>query len=138
MGLDAITAHAGECAECRSGAPLAIAALGRGALPLDVARLSALALRSARPALARRARIAYWRHLATALGVALLPLPLVVIADLWALGSLYALASAWLPAVVATYLVASYGATILVLIGSVYAIIPLLLARRLPARAAIA
>ncbi len=71
----------------------------------------------------------FWRRLVRALAAALLPLPLVIAADLWLLGWLYALFATWLPSGLAVYLVASYAATLLVLIGSAYAAIPLLLAR---------
>jgi hypothetical protein len=66
------------------------------------------------------------------LAAALVPLPLVVGIDLWLLGWLYALVAAWLPTSVALYVVISYAATLLVLIGSTYAAIPLLLARPVP------
>ena len=128
---EALAAHAEECAECRPHAAAVGAALERSAVSVDAAPLSALVLARAHVELLTRARATFWRRLVVVLAVALIPLPLVVAADLWALGWLYALASAWLPAVVATYLVISYGATVMVLLGSVYAAIPLLLARPL-------
>jgi hypothetical protein len=134
---DAIAVHGTECAECAASVSAVGAALARAAAPPDAARLSALALARVRPELEARARAVFWRRLVRALAAALLPLPFIVAADLWALGSLYAVASAWLPSALATYLVVSYGATVLVLLGSVYAAIPLLLARPLqPAGAA--
>jgi len=128
---EALAAHAEECAECRPHAAAVSATLARSAASVDAAPLSALVLARVHPELLARARATFWRRLVVVSAVALIPLPLVVVADLWALGWLYALASAWLPAVVATYLVVSYGATVLVLLGSVYAAIPLLLARPL-------
>jgi hypothetical protein len=130
---DAIGSHGEECAECRADTAAVAAVLERSAPPVDAAQLSALVLARAHAELAARAGAVFWRRLAVVLAVALIPLPVIVAADLWALGWLYALASAWLPAVVATYLVVSYGATVMVLLGSVYAAIPLLLARPLHA-----
>ena len=60
---------------------------------------------------------------------ALVPLPLVIGVDVWMLGWLYEAVAAWLPVSVAAYLVACYGASLLVLISGTYAAIPLLLAR---------
>lgn len=130
---DALTGHGEECAECRAHAAAVAAVLERSAVPVDAAQLSALAVARVQPQLVAHARVTFWRRLAVVLVVALIPLPLIVAADLWALGWLYAVASAWLPALIATYLVVSYGATVMVLLGSVYAAIPLLLARPLHA-----
>jgi len=129
---DAVDRHGAECAECRPHTAAVAAVLDGSRVPIDAAPLSALAVARLRPELEAHARAIFWQRLVVAVIVALIPLPLIIAADLWALGWLYALASAWLPAVVATYLVISYGATVLVLLGSVYAAIPLLLARALP------
>jgi len=59
---------------------------------------------------------------------------LLLAADWWVLGRLYVVAAAWLPSAVAAYLVLSYAASLVVLIGGVYAAIPLLLAPPAAAR----
>lgn len=124
--------HARSCEECRGGAaPLAslTALLDANAVQVDAGRLSRQVLESAAPALRARAQAAFWRRLIRTLAVALVPLPLVVGVDLWLLGWLYAFTAAWLPTSLALYVVVSYAASLLVLIGSTYAAIPLLLAR---------
>ena len=128
----ALFEHARECDECRNSAPPLgelSARLDAGAAAVDAASLSRLVLARIAPELRARAQAVFWRRLVRALAAALLPLPLVIAADLWLLGWLYALIAAWLPSGLAVYLVASYAATLLVLIGSAYAAIPLLLAR---------
>jgi len=131
-----LDAHARECDDCRADAPpLAALTTRLDADPLepDGARLSAAALARVLPELQAHAQAAFWRRLVRVLAVALLPLPLVLAADLWLLGWLYELAAAWLPSALALYLVGSYAVSALVLIGAVYAAIPLLIARPLPA-----
>ena len=127
-----LAAHARECEDCRgSAAPIAQLStlLDAGALALDAAGLSRRVLARVAPELQARAQAAFWRRLGRTFGAALVPLPLLVVADFWLLGWLYDLAAAWLPSALAAYLVLSYAASLLVLIGSVYAAIPLLLAR---------
>jgi hypothetical protein len=129
---DALTAHARECDECGGNAAAlaqARALLDAAAVPVDVTGWSRPVLARVAPELQTRARAAFWRRLARTLGAALVPLPLLVVADVWMLGRLYDLAASWLPSGLAAYLVLSYAASLLVLIGSVYAAIPLLLAR---------
>lgn len=130
---DALRQHAAECEDC-GAAPLdALAATLRGAAsPVDAARLSSLTLARLAPVLQEQARKVFWRRVAVALAAALLPLPLVVAADIWLLGWLYSLIAAWLPEGVALYVVATCAAWLLIMIGSAYAAIPLLLARILP------
>lgn len=127
-----LSEHVRDCEECRGGgAPLAslTALLDASAAPLDAERLSRLVVARVAPTLQARAQATFWRRLAGTLAAALLPLPLVVGIDLWLLGWLYALIAAWLPSSLALYVVISYAATLLVLLGSTYAAIPLLLAR---------
>jgi hypothetical protein len=81
------------------------------------------------PLLQERAAALFWRRLVRVLTAALLPLPLVIGVDIWLLGWLYEAIAAWLPVSIAVYLVACYGASLLVLISGTYAAIPLLLAR---------
>lgn len=127
--------HARACDDCRADAPpiAPLAALLDGAsVEVDAAHLSRLAFAAVVPELRARAEAAFWRRLRTVLAIALLPLPLVIAADVFVLGWFYQVIAAWLPATLALYLVVSYGAWLLVAIGSAYAAIPLLLARGLP------
>jgi hypothetical protein len=127
--------HTLACDDCRADAPpvAQLAALLDGAgVDVDAAYLSRLAFARVAPELRARAQAAFWRRLRTALAFGLLPLPLVIAADVFVLGWLYQLFAVWLPASLALYVVISYGAWLLVAIGSTYAAIPLLLARGLP------
>jgi hypothetical protein len=128
---DALEAHARACDDCRAAPPPLEQlrnALEAGAEP-DAGRLTQLALSRLLPELRARAQTAFWHRLARVLGIALLPLPLVLAADVWLLGRVYELAAAWLPSPLAVYIVVSYAASALVVIGITYAAIPLLLAR---------
>lgn len=130
---DALSEHAGECAECAAADLAALRGrLEAGAPAVDVARLSRLAMARVAPELQARTRAVFWRRLARTLAAALVPLPVIAAVDVFALGWLYDLASTWLPNAVAGYLVVSYAASLLLLIGAAYAAIPLLLARYAP------
>jgi hypothetical protein len=128
---DALREHARECDECR-GAGLPIdelaARLGACTVDIDAERLSQLTLARLAPELRSRAQTVFWRRLARALGIGLVPLPLILAADLWALGRVYAVAAAWVPFGLAADFVLSYGVSLLALFGAAYAAIPLLLA----------
>ena len=129
---NALDEHARECGECHEAAmPIAAlsAVLDGDAPQIDAERLSRLAFARVAPALQERAGALFWRRLTRVLIAALVPLPLVIGVDVWMLGRLYAVVAAWLPVSVAAYLVACYGASLLVLISGTYATIPLLLAR---------
>lgn len=104
--------------------------LAAGRVEIDAAALSARALAAAGPALAARA--AYWPRLARVLGISLVPLPLLIGANLALVAWLYGLAASWLGDGVALYLAGSYAVAALVGLGLSYASIPLLLARRVP------
>jgi hypothetical protein len=95
---------------------------------IDTAALSAGALRAAAPALAARA--AFWPRLVRVLGISLVPLPLLVAANVALVVWLHGVAASWLGGGVALYLSASYAVAALVGLGLCYALIPLLLARR--------
>jgi len=92
--LDALDSHGEECGECRVHLPAVAAVLQRKTVPVDAAQLSALVLIRAHAELEARAGTVFWQRLAVVLAVALIPLPLIVAADLWALGWLYEVASA--------------------------------------------
>jgi len=134
---NALAEHARGCEDCRTAAvPIdeLNAVLERSALAIDTQRFSEVTLARVAPLLQARAQAVFWRQLARALTAALLPLPLLLAADWWVLGRLYVVAAAWLPSAVAAYLVLSYAASLVVLIGGVYAAIPLLLAPPAAAR----
>jgi hypothetical protein len=130
---NALRAHARECDECRGAAvPIDELAdrLGAGTTEIDVARLSQLTLARVAPELHARAQQVFWRRVARALGIGLVPLPLLLAADLWALGRLYAVAVDWMPFGLAVDFVLTYAISLLALFGSAYAVIPLLLAHQ--------
>lgn len=107
-----------------------------GALDTPPAALHLLprVLAATAPLLAAHARRASLRAFVRPLVVALLPLPLIVAANVVIAGALYALLSLALPAVVTTYLVAQYVLFVLLLLGLAYAAVPVLVDRQ--ARAA--
>lgn len=128
---NALSLHASECDECRAAAPPLGEIAARLAVDtpmIDAESWSQGVLARVRPELAARARVVFWRRLLRVLTAALIPLPLVLAADLWWLGRIYDVVSVWLPAGLAADLVLSYAATLLALLGSAYAAIPLLLA----------
>ena len=138
---NALAAHARECDDCRASTPPLAelsAMLDANRVDVDAAALSRLALAHVAPELRARVTVAFWRRLVPALVAALLPLPLILAADVWLLGRLYELAAAWLPSSVAAYIVISYAASALVVVGAAYAAIPLLLARPIAEREAAA
>jgi hypothetical protein len=139
-GHRALTEHVESCAECAAAAVPAArigALLDAEAAAVDPARLSRLVLARMAPELAARSPAAFWRRVVRALGVSLLPLPAVLLADAVLLLAIYHAATILLPSSIALYLVASHAVTVLVGIGLAYAAIPLLLARR-PAPPAVA
>jgi len=111
-------------------APQLAALFADDALAIDVAALSQRAIEHVTPLLDRHAQRLFRRRVVRTLGLALLPLPLVLALDGLLLAALYELASAWLPSGVATYLVVSYGVALLVGLALTYASIPLLVAWR--------
>jgi hypothetical protein len=131
--LAQLTAHSADCAECRN-TPLPldrIAAILEAAVPaVDAAALSRQTFAQLRPELQRRALADGWRRVAIGVLLSLLPLPLVLAYNAYLLHVLYDLLSNLLPAAIAAYLVLSYGAFLLLLFGTTYAIIPLLMAHQ--------
>jgi len=134
---DALALHARECEACHADAPPLAqlhALLAAGAVEPDATRLSERTVTRLLPELQRRAQAVFWRRFLRVLAAALLPLPVVLAADVWLLGWLYQLAAAWLPPSLATYIVVSYAVSALAVIGVTYASIPLLIARPIQAR----
>jgi hypothetical protein len=127
--LSRLMAHGADCTECRA-APLPLdhlaAVLEEAAPDLDAAALSRHTFARLRPELQRRAMQTGSRHIAIAMLLSLLPLPLVVAYDAYFLRLAYDFLSAVIPATFAAYMVLSYAAFLLLLFASTYAAIPLL------------
>ena len=126
-------AHLASCEECRTAA----AALGRLTLtltadpvtpPSPVLRSQILA--AATPLLAAKRRHAARHALAAAIAAALLPLPLILMIDVWALGAIYSGLTRLLPPALSFYLVVNYAAVLALLGALTYGAIPLLTERQ--------
>lgn len=124
--------HAEECGECRA-TPLPLGELARvlaqQVVAIDAVALSRRVAAALQPELARLASVWFWRRFGRGVLVALLPLPAIVALDAWLLSYVHEWAAAWLPEALATYLVVSYGALLVLLFAATYAAIPLALAR---------
>ncbi len=137
---DAGRAHVETCVRCGRDAPVvrALAAgLATDPAPDPPAGLAAGVLAAAAPALRANARAATppdWRRVARAIGVALVPLPLILLADVSVLRALHAGLSVLLPATLSGYLVLSYALTMTLLLAASYAAVPLLAGRLAPPR----
>jgi hypothetical protein len=133
-------AHVRACPRCAAERPAVAAVRARLAAdpaPAPPPGLSARALQAAAPLLARNARRALWWPLARAVAVALLPLPLILLVDAWALRGLYGLLSAVLPETLSLYLVLNYAGLLALLTALTYGSIPLLAARQVRGRVAV-
>jgi hypothetical protein len=131
--LARLTAHAADCPECRSASlPLErIAAVLEAADPdVDPAALSRLTFARLQPELQHQAMVLGWRRVAIGVLLSLLPLPFVLAYNAYLLRLAYDFLSGVLPATIAAYLVLSYGAFLVLLFGTTYAAIPLLLVQR--------
>jgi len=129
---DALTAHRQECDACQVGGVQSddiVRVLSRSVVELDAPQWSARTVDQLRPVLWRRARAVWWRQVAIAVLLALVPLPLVVAYDSYFLQLLHTLVCAVVPTAFATYLVVSYAAFLVLLFATTYAAIPLILAR---------
>jgi hypothetical protein len=126
-------AHVAACAACgaETGTLDALAsafAAHRTAPPSPV--LESRVLSAATPILAGRRRHAARWSVAAAVAAALLPLPLIVAIDVWALQLIYGGLSRLLPPALSFYLVMNYAA-VLALLGTLsYGAIPLLAERQ--------
>jgi hypothetical protein len=126
-------AHLAGCDACAAAA----SALGRvrTAFAADPTAppspmLAPRVLAAARPVLAARRRHAARRALAAALVAALLPLPLIVAVDVWALQMIYGGLSRFLSPTVSLYLVMNYAAVLALLGTLTYGAIPFLAERQ--------
>lgn len=87
-------------------------------------------LAAARPLLAARRRYAARHALAAAVAAALIPLPLIFMIDVWALGAIYDWLTRLLPPTLSLYLVVNYAAVLALLGTLTYGAIPLLAERQ--------
>ncbi len=106
---------------------LLLGALDTPPMPAD---LTTRVLVAAGPLLAAHARRTSWRTFLRPLVVALLPLPLILAADVAIAGALYSLFSLVFPAVVSTVLVAQYALVVLLSLALAYAAVPVLVDRQ--------
>lgn len=125
--------HLAECAECSADGD-AIAAVERrlaAASPpaIDGAALSQRLLAAARPELARRISASYWQRFAAAVLGSLIPLPLVLALNALFVALLHTVLMAIGLPTIAAYLVVSYGALLVFVLGATYAAIPVLVER---------
>jgi hypothetical protein len=109
--------------------------LGSLDVPAMPADLSSRVLAAAAPLLAAHMHRTSVRAWLRPLVVALLPLPLVVVANVAIARALYAVLSMVLPDAVSAYLVVQHALFVLLLLGATYAAVPLLADRQ--ARAAL-
>ena len=132
-GLDAAhEAHLAGCDPCRAVA----ADLGALAAALDHAGpepprgATAQVLRAAEPLLARHAQRELWRRSARAVAAALVPLPLVLVANLLFVRAVSVWLESVLPAQLSYFLIGNYAALLALLLAAIYGAIPLLAARQ--------
>lgn len=126
-------AHVAACAACAAEAEtvdaLASAFAGhRTAAPSPM--LESRVLETATPILAARRRHAARWAVAAAVAAALVPLPLIVLIDVWALQMIYGGLSRLLPPALSFYLVMNYAAVLALLGTLTYGAIPLLAERQ--------
>jgi len=128
-----LAAHAADCVECQGTAlPLdrITAVLDAVAPDVDAAALSRHTFARLQPNLQHQALVLGWRRVAIGVLTSLLPLPFVLAYNAYLLRFAYDLLSGVLPAPIAAYLVLSYGAFLVLLFGTTYAAIPLLVVQR--------
>ena len=106
------------------------ALLGGLETPAPSPELTRRVLMAAAPVLAAHAHRTNWRTFLRPLLVALLPLPLILAADVAIAGALYSLFSLVFPAVVSTVLVAQYALFVLMSLALAYAAVPLIVDRQ--------
>lgn len=126
-------AHVAACAACGAetatiDALAAAFAVHRTASPSPL--LESRVLDAAAPMLAARRRHAARWAVAAAVAAALVPLPLIVLIDVWALQLIYGGLSRLLPPALSFYLVMNYAAVLALLGTLTYGAIPLLAERQ--------
>jgi hypothetical protein len=134
---DTAAAHVRRCERCSQEEPVMRAlahVLGADVAPELPPGLTNRVLSAVAPVLAERAvaaREPYRQSLVRALAVALLPLPVILLLDLYLVRAIHTVLSAVLPAALSTYLTFNYAALVVVLITLTYGSIPLLADRQL-------
>jgi len=132
--LDAAArAHVDACDACGQACdllPTVARALADDPAPVPPA-LAARVRHATAPLLARNARREVWWSLARAVGVSLLPLPLLVAIDAYLLRTAYVWLSTVLPGALSLYLVLEYTALVALMLTLTYGAIPLLTERQL-------
>jgi predicted anti-sigma-YlaC factor YlaD len=131
--LDAtLAAHLAGCDECRA-VERELGALA-AALDHEVAEpprhATAHVLHAAQPLLARHAQRELWRRSARAVAAALIPLPIVLVANLLFVRTVYVWMESVLPVGVSLFLIGNYAALLALLLAAIYGAIPLLAARQ--------
>jgi len=130
--LDAGSAsHLAACPRC-SAEQAAVRALAAYAVPAPPSPAGVLA--AAAPLLALRARRAGWRALGRAVAAALVPLPLVLLVDVYLVRAAYGMLQTLLPRVLSFYVVFNYAATLTLLLAITYAMVPIVAERQLRLR----
>jgi hypothetical protein len=104
--------------------------LGRLETPPPPSEFAAHTVAAAAPLLALHARRTSARAWLRPLAVALLPLPLILVADGAIVFALHALLSLALPSALTTYFVAQYALFVLLLLALTYAAVPILVDRQ--------
>jgi len=132
-GTPADAAHAASCDACRvdDAALTRVAAVfAADRLEPPAPALGARVLAATRPILVAKRRHAARRAIAAAVAAALVPLPLILLIDVWALGAIYGWLSRLLPPALSFYLVVNYAAVLALLGALTYGAIPLLAERQ--------
>ncbi len=126
-------AHVAGCATCAAeaeGLAALVAAFAADRVAPPPPALQAGVLAAAAPILASRRRHAARRSVAAAVAAALVPLPLILLIDVWALQAIYGGLSRLLPPALSFYLVMNYAAVLALLGTLTYGAIPLLAERQ--------
>jgi hypothetical protein len=127
---EAMRAHVAGCARCREDEHLVRAvtsALAASTVPEPPPGLAAHVLRAAEPLLGRRAA---WPTLARALGVALVPLPLILWFNWLLVRSAERVLSSVLPSSLSFYVVLNYSILLALLLALTYGAVPILAERQ--------
>ncbi len=132
-GEPEIARHVATCDACRADAPAlrhVATMLAAAESPSPPAALAARIHAAAAPLLARHARAATLRTVARAVGAAVLPLPLVLLVDVYMLRAAYDALHAVFPAALSLYFVLNYTTLLAVLLTLAYGAVPLLAERQ--------
>jgi anti-sigma factor RsiW len=130
-------AHVAGCPRCApelTAVEAARRALAAGPAPMPPADLATRVCRAAAPLLARNARRAAWPLLSRALVAALLPLPVILLFDVYLVRTAFGLLTSILPTALGAYLVFNYAATLALLLALTYGAIPILVEQQVRRR----